>query len=855
MNKKVKHTFQLLRIAFPHAFHTLSKDVRPLRLGILDEIATRLPDLDSSDISRSLKWYTRRLIYHAAVLRTSYRIDLLGNKVATIDHNSQLHSCRCIKTLIDTSLASIHQHEPSLPLSRKMLTRVNYVIAATRCLNRFASRERKRWHRAEALHIRTLAFEAANTLATLVPIDKTRGHAAYLNYWLAITRGQAELVIGNFAEAKEALHLAEVIASQLNTDRIFPNYFQNVEELQLHRTIIDAIAAFAASNFLAAYSHLKYWCESRNTTNTSALRFDSYRFLALLCKTLGHIRTISSSNGSWLDLDSLVQSGAYLGRPIWALLQKVSVIRAISVSLAVDDPNRESVIRSELATIASCWRFLNIDVELAGVERGGSILGPVEIPTFLDVFERLRTDPYRWQMVLQDNLRHMLLMKAEYEFLRFHWQHSLKKRREYAHIGTAARLETLDTTDLVPEINRYVWKRPKAFIYYNRAVHHLRPFRHAIANNDMLAAIAAQKQFLSVLRGLPHVIRPRIVHGLNRGKGYRVIAQRLWRHEPEMSFTTPVPLRVSYHYYLRSSWSKRRLTEMDLLGGPIFPAQLPQYLSVFHRYASNRGPVPSRKFLNWFSQIDTQFKLIACRLLGRLRFYSPERVRALWLNLYQNELPPEVKDDHCAFVPLGHFGKSGSMQGYFVRQAIGSVEPATKTADYEGRFRSLSELDKTDRTAKQVVFVDDLIGSGSQGGALLKEAFERYEWLNYCTVYYCALVGFESGIAHLKTVMGQRIKEVFVGDRLSESHRAFSKQNYSWGDTTLRVAAEEWATSIGRQALEGRLADPSRHALGWDNSQALIAFYYNTPNNTLPLFWGTGIVNGRPWMPLLDRFD
>jgi hypothetical protein len=50
----------------------------------------------------------------------------------------------------------------------------------------------------------------------------------------------------------------------------------------------------------------------------------------------------------------------------------------------------------------------------------------------------------------------------------------------------------------------------------------------------------------------------------------------------------------------------------------------------------------------------------------------------------------------------------------------------------------------------------------------------------------------------------------------------------------------------------GRELQP-QHPLGWNDSGALFSFDSAIPNNTLPIFWSNGVVNERPWVPLLPR--
>lgn len=47
-----------------------------------------------------------------------------------------------------------------------------------------------------------------------------------------------------------------------------------------------------------------------------------------------------------------------------------------------------------------------------------------------------------------------------------------------------------------------------------------------------------------------------------------------------------------------------------------------------------------------------------------------------------------------------------------------------------------------------------------------------------------------------------------------------------------------------------------RHPLGWEDSEALVVFPDNTPNNTLPILWKAGAkVDGKEWHPLFPRHD
>ena len=41
--------------------------------------------------------------------------------------------------------------------------------------------------------------------------------------------------------------------------------------------------------------------------------------------------------------------------------------------------------------------------------------------------------------------------------------------------------------------------------------------------------------------------------------------------------------------------------------------------------------------------------------------------------------------------------------------------------------------------------------------------------------------------------------------------------------------------------------------LGYGDMGALVAFHNTVPNNTLPIFWSSGVVNDKLWKPLFPR--
>ena len=89
--------------AWPEAFSTDPKQVKPLAIGILQQIlAERPPELDglnSKAIRAAMKFYTSRLSYHFAMKDAEHRVDLKGEPAEPIDDKARSHAEEQIKAI------------------------------------------------------------------------------------------------------------------------------------------------------------------------------------------------------------------------------------------------------------------------------------------------------------------------------------------------------------------------------------------------------------------------------------------------------------------------------------------------------------------------------------------------------------------------------------------------------------------------------------------------------------------------------------------------------------------------------------------------------------------------------------
>jgi len=156
-------------------------------------------------------------------------------------------------------------------------------------------------------------------------------------------------------------------------------------------------------------------------------------------------------------------------------------------------------------------------------------------------------------------------------------------------------------------------------------------------------------------------------------------------------------------------------------------------------------------------------------------------------------------------------------------------------------YTPINETDFSDTIA--LVFIDDMIGSGHQAMTFAREHLQNIK----IDKYYVALLAFREGYEKLK--QSKYFKNVIVHGLLSDENRAFSPNSRIFPDIETRERIKILCEKYGGLIFP-------KHPLGFDNSQALIVFSHNTPNNTLPIIWASERNEAEPgyiWYPVWER--
>lgn len=245
------------------------------------------------------------------------------------------------------------------------------------------------------------------------------------------------------------------------------------------------------------------------------------------------------------------------------------------------------------------------------------------------------------------------------------------------------------------------------------------------------------------------------------------------------------------------------------------------------------GDVTDDELIAWLHQFAPEHREFAERLLRHFRYYSSRKVFALLKDLHARVLgDTQTTPSRMWFVPFGYVAKSGSAIAYFYRR---------QNALPHNRFIAAQDLrPERLRDVDAVVLLDDFIGSGHDAVRAWSQVIEPLaRAVPSCKFVFACLVGYERGLTLAQKSTGLHLAAV---DIIPENERPFIGSSSIFPTETEREAAREAI------AHYGAIANP-KEPLGYEASQALVGFFFSTPNNTLPVFWA----RENNWRPILPH--
>jgi hypothetical protein len=872
---------------FPAAFPAEPATPVPLKIGIDADLYARCAEqMSESDIQAALREYTGSERYLAIVVSGQYRRDLDGRlmpKVTALEEHIArvtLFTAQARRLIKELQQRKDIEVPTQPPFHVRIADRtINALLYARTRLGGESTAALQRFARKRALHIAHTMVQASTAVYKVSRTKRRRSELNWSKYFLYVRCGDDDLQNARFDSAVTYFDKADSISRQLNRARLFPNYFIDASDLAVHRNYVGGISAMSRGAFDRAAFSIRSWISSQSDNASRTMRYRDATALLAIMDILTAVQNGTLSNSAWPNLDAVFQELMPSGN-VWCLAGHLAVLKALTLASASDVARRQAV-DNELQIIAAKWPLMIRDAPAdTSVTRPDVIAAS---PTFFDIFGSVLRNAICWQFILAANFRHIILLATEYRLLVL--RELDRARGESTVPPLPLPLECMRFDEIVDLLSTLCSLSLRDAKHLPAMVELVDSIKRAISDRNITRVIHFQTALLCHPNFLPHIVHvtESTINSIGDDSsgsddhGFRdAIAERLWQKVPTHLIIRRPHERLSQgdYIYLRPSWAHygtdkiamTKIVEPSRVDGvrsegtsavisrdprsrSVIRSSLPKALQTLHDSVVGITAYDRDRFAAWFSQIDEAHQICALRLLSGMRHYGPEEVRRLWLRIIDERAVEIARGAPPRFIGLGDPGKSGSLTTYYLRQAL--LEAALP---FRWAIATQEELARGP-PATPIVFVDDFIGTGDQAANELTKFLEKWSWDFSQNVYYCALVGYESGRNRILSALQGRIGGVFIGELLSEEDRAFSPSHAIWdrADDRIRGIAKNWAARTGRQLLASSNLDPVEHCLGWRNSQSLVSFHYNTPDNTLPIFWASGTVDGWTWVPLTDR--
>jgi hypothetical protein len=200
------------------------------------------------------------------------------------------------------------------------------------------------------------------------------------------------------------------------------------------------------------------------------------------------------------------------------------------------------------------------------------------------------------------------------------------------------------------------------------------------------------------------------------------------------------------------------------------------------------------------------------------------------------------------FIGIGNPSESGCHLLYYFRQE-NSLSKDLFIHAHQVFTRAGGPPQLRDPTVTRYILIDDFCGSGKQGKEYSQDLVEEIKRLNSnAFVGYYVLFATTAGITKIRTETAfDAARAIYELDLTFKCFSAGSRYFRDPPGEIDRAFCERMCQVYGTRMV----AAP--HALGFDDSQLLIGFHHNTPDNTLPIIWFDE-PGGTPWKPIFRRY-
>jgi len=148
-------------------------------------------------------------------------------------------------------------------------------------------------------------------------------------------------------------------------------------------------------------------------------------------------------------------------------------------------------------------------------------------------------------------------------------------------------------------------------------------------------------------------------------------------------------------------------------------------------------------------------------------------------------------------------------------------------------------------SAKCIVFIDDIVGTGKTAMKNVEKGLKDLGEIKNVKVILAAMYAQEDVISNIKEQLKEKKHNIeFV---LLNKCEKCMKEQYIFDAEELK-SNYPIISKYEEKVAGKKIGIKGSNAMGYENAQFLLSFYYNTPNNTLCIFWKPTETNYPPFL-------
>ena len=244
----------------------------------------------------------------------------------------------------------------------------------------------------------------------------------------------------------------------------------------------------------------------------------------------------------------------------------------------------------------------------------------------------------------------------------------------------------------------------------------------------------------------------------------------------------------------------------------------------------------AEKFDEWKKQIPDQYIEVLLTLLKELKYYTHKDANRILVSLHEQLLSnSNMTIDNTVFAYIkSKDGISNSSNDYWTEYKL--LNNLNRNICYE----NLNAIKGSGwQYIKNIVFIDDFSGSGESIKKELEKFLNIFHGKNVYIIVVCTM---EAAVKKLKK-FGET-NSINIHFIYNDAFKKAFEQNYFPDNSTAKENYLSFCDSKG-------ISSKSGWKLGFENTEALVSFYNNTPNNTLAFIHN----RSNKYFPLFPRIN